>query len=400
MHNAGMLPAHPLVPAAALRWDVFCRVVDNFGDIGVCWRLCADLAARGLTVRLWVDDASALDWMAPGARTGQWPGVQVLDWVQASDPAVLGTLAPADVWIEGFGCEIAPEFIAARAVSTLTEGQFDVKMPVWINLEYLSAEAYVARCHGLPSPVMQGPAQGWTKHFYYPGFTADTGGLLREAGVEPRPHALPPAARRAWLAQQAIPWQGETVVSLFCYEPPALPALLQGLADSEHPTLMLVTPGRAQAAVRAWRAATQNDAGAAQPDTTSVGALRLHELPPLTQTGYDQLLRACDLNFVRGEDSLVRALWAGQPWVWQIYPQDDGAHADKLLALLDRIDAPASLRAAHLAWNGLASAATPPVDWADLPLADWRAAADRLRVQLAEMPDLVSQLVGFVQKKR
>ena len=28
-------------------WDLFCRVIDNHGDLGVCWRLARDLAARG-----------------------------------------------------------------------------------------------------------------------------------------------------------------------------------------------------------------------------------------------------------------------------------------------------------------------------------------------------------------
>ena len=107
----------PSTPAPLL-WDIFCRVIDNFGDLGVCWRLSADLARRGHSVRLWVDDASALQWMAPGALQGEWPGVQVLRWEQSHDTPSLATLAPADVWIEGFGCEIAPEFIATRAYST------------------------------------------------------------------------------------------------------------------------------------------------------------------------------------------------------------------------------------------------------------------------------------------
>jgi uncharacterized repeat protein (TIGR03837 family) len=404
MHNAGMQPTAPSIrPTDAtppsLRWDVFCRVVDNFGDIGVCWRLCANLAARGHTVRLWVDDASALDWMAPGARAGQWPGVQVYAWASSHDAAVLVTLEPADVWIEGFGCEIAPEFIAARAMSMGIKGQFDINIPVWINLEYLSAESYVERCHGLPSPILHGPAQGWTKHFYYPGFTANTGGLLREWAAEPHPRQPEATARRAWLAQHGVDWQGETLISLFCYAPVALPALLESLAGSTRPTLILVTPGRAQAAVRTWLAA-HGGIGADQPNGIGTGALRLHFLPALTQLNYDLLLSTCDLNFVRGEDSLIRAIWAGQPWVWQIYPQDDDAHAEKLLAVLDQIQAPGTLRAAHLTWNRLTTPETKAVDWADLPQPEWIASAQKLRQRLAEMPDLVSQLIGFVQKKR
>ena len=98
-----------------LLWDIFCRVIDNHGDLGVCWRLSCDLAARGQQVRLWVDDASALHWMASGALQGEVPGVRVLPWTQPIDPALLASLPASNVWVEAFGCEIAPEFIAACA---------------------------------------------------------------------------------------------------------------------------------------------------------------------------------------------------------------------------------------------------------------------------------------------
>ena len=379
-----------------MQWDIFCKVIDNFGDIGVCWRLCADLAHRGHAVRLWVDDTSALAWMAPSAVEGQWPGVQVHDWAEAHNPAVLQKLPPADVWIEGFGCEIAPEFIASRAIDMGSSGQNDPKPPVWINLEYLSAEAYVERCHALPSPVMRGPAQGWTKHFYYPGFTTRTGGLLREPDYLARQAAFDAAARRAWLAQHGIAWQGQRLVSLFCYEPPALTDLLQGLIQGAVPTLVLVTPGRAQ------RAAETALTRMGLP-STGAGALALHWLKPMPQSEFDELLWVCDLNLVRGEDSLVRAIWAGKPWLWHIYPQDDGAHADKLNALMDQMQAPTSLRTAQLVWNGLADASGSdqlPIDWGALPLADWSLATHDWRQGLLQTEDLGSQLIRFVQKKR
>jgi elongation factor P len=181
-------------------------VIDNHGDLGVCWRLATQLAARGQRVRLWVDDARALAWMAPGAVEGHLAGIQVLPWTRpfhaGMPPEAMAQLPRADVWIEAFGCEIAPEFIAFQRHSTLGNGQNRSTDPVWINLEYLSAEPYVERCHGLPSPVMHGPGQGLTRHFFYPGFTPRTGGLLREpdlaarqAGV--RPGRLAGRARRA-----------------------------------------------------------------------------------------------------------------------------------------------------------------------------------------------------------
>jgi uncharacterized repeat protein (TIGR03837 family) len=386
------------VSSTPLRWDVFCRVVDNFGDIGVCWRLCADLGARGHAVRLWVDDNTPLHWMAPGALEGSWPGVQVLDWGCSQNAALLASLAPADVWVEGFGCEIATEFIAARADSTRATGQNDHDTPVWVNLEYLSAERYVERSHGLASPVMRGPAKGWTKFFFYPGFSGRTGGLLREPDLLQRQQAFAQGDGRAdWLARHGITWAGEQLVSLFCYEPGALAALLEQLDAAPTPTLLLVSAGRASKAVEA--ALAQRAAESAEAADQAFQRLRVAYLPPLTQADFDQLLWGCDLNFVRGEDSLVRALWAGKPLVWQIYPQDDAAHVDKLNAFLDAIGAPASLRSFHHVWNG-----THPFASHDaLPLIDlnsWSHSLLVARERLLQMDDLVTQLVQFVLKKR
>ncbi|MEY4653299.1 MAG: hypothetical protein RI884_1880 [Pseudomonadota bacterium] len=316
-----------------MRWDIFCKVIDNHGDLGVCWRLSAELASRGDAVRLWVDDASALAWMAPGGRAG----VQVLPWdPQSQAPAP----EPGDAVIEAFGCDPHPSFLAALAQAARARG----RQPAWINLEYLSAEAYVERCHGLISPVLSGPAAGLTKRFCYPGFTARTGGLIRESDFDTRRAAFD---RAAWLNSMGVPADGERRVSLFCYEPPVLGAWLERWRAGPEPTRLLVTPGRARAAVDAALKTVQ-PAGAAG------GSLAITHLPYLTQPDYDHLLWSCDLNFVRGEDSLVRALWAGRPFVWQIYPQDDQAHHAKLEAFLDWAQAPAAWRAVYRAWNGVA----------------------------------------------
>lgn len=374
----------PTPPAAPWLWDIFCQVIDNFGDVGVCWRLAADLAARGHTVRLWLDDTQALNWLAPGALEGRWPGVSVRDWSDASKPQVLQGLEPAQVWVESFGCELPTAFVAARALSL-----GGVLRPVWINLEYLSAEDFVARCHALPSPVMSGPAKGWTKHFYYPGFTPQTGGLVREPGLLERRGAFRSAERHMFLQGLGLADEGGTLVSLFCYDCAPVAQLLEQLGTQTPPVHLLVTAGKASGLVE--------HALAQAPDGKS--GLRVSFLPLLSQTDFDQLLWACDLNFVRGEDSLVRALWAGQPFVWQIYPQDDGVHRAKLAAFLDFIDAPALVRNWHAQWNGV-------VPWrGDVPLpmapeVPWRAWARALQNGLATQTDLVSGLLGFVAERQ
>ena len=373
-----------------LLWDIFCRVIDNHGDLGVCWRLSCDLAARGQQVRLWVDDASALQWMAPGALQGEVPGVRVLPWTQPIDPALLASLPASNVWVEAFGCEIAPEFIAACACPSSAGGRFDSRTaPTWINLEYLSAEPWVERMHALPSPVQHGPAAGRTKWFFYPGFTPHTGGLLREQDLAARRQAFDGAA---WLQAQGIDARGERIASLFCYEPPPLGALLRQLDTATTPTHLLVTAGRAARAV----ARCLEDENDLQRLSGQREQLSLSYLPHLTQRAYDELLWACDVNFVRGEDSLVRALWAGAPLVWHIYPQpEDDAHHAKLGAFLDWLQAPASLRRFHHVWNGIEAGPLPEID-----LPGWRACVQAARQRLLEQPELGTQLIGFVAQKR
>jgi uncharacterized repeat protein (TIGR03837 family) len=304
----------------------------------------------------------------------------------------MAQLPRADVWIEAFGCEIAPEFIALQRHSTLGNGQNRSIDPVWINLEYLSAETYVERCHGLPSPVMHGPGQGLTRHFFYPGLTPLTGGLLREPDLAARQASFD---RAGWLAGLGVEAEGQRLASLFCYEPPALGPWLAHLAADATPTRLLVTHGRAAEAVNSI---FKNENGHI-PASMGHSSLSISYLSALTQVDYDHLLWACDLNFVRGEDSLVRALWAGRPFIWQIYPQDDGAHHAKLEAFLEWLDAPASLRRFHHAWNGLADPAG--ARWPSTPeLNAWDACARAARERLFTQDDLATQLLGFVGKKR
>ena len=375
----------------SLQWDIFCKVIDNFGDIGVCWRLAADLASRGQRVRLWVDDCRALAWMAPGGCHG----VQVLPWTEILDVSCLDS-TPSDVLIEAFGCEIAPEFIAACARIYWAKGQNDTSKPLWINLEYLSAEPYVARSHGLTSLVSSGPAAGWHKVFYYPGFTAGTGGLLREPGLLERQSVFD---RAAWLQQQGIDWQGETLAALFCYEPPALAQLLDGLTQSGlngKPVRLLVAAGRAANAVKALKTDQNTHEIGLQPNEYAGDQLLISYLPQLTQIDFDHLLWASDINFVRGEDSMVRAIWAGKPFVWQIYPQSDGAHGPKLEAFLNVLASPPSLRAFHRAWNALTEEALPPL----VDPNEWQQTAMNSRSRLAQLPDLTSGLIEYVLKNR
>ena len=380
-------------------WDVFCRVIDNFGDMGVCWRLAVDLGQRGHQVRLWVDDAQALAWMAPQV---QWQtdqhehlavgrgqrGVTVRHWADAclALPLLPG-LEAGDVVVEAFGCD-PPEAFITRMQARAAQGT----AAQWVNLEYLSAEDYVARSHGLSSPVWSGPGTGLSKRFFYPGFTAQTGGLLREPKLIDQRQMLSESSslRAAKLAALGIHLQAtDKVVLVFCYASAPVDDLLDRLSKQGYRVHVLLTPGHAASMGEAWLARHR--------DTL----LRAHLIPALPQDEFDALLWCCDLNLVRGEDSAVRALWAGRPHIWQIYEQDDGVHAQKLDAFMNKWMAawPEALRtdvqAWWLAWNGLGPMPEVLPQWGH-PNAPWQLASTAASIELRAQTDLTSQLIEFV----
>jgi uncharacterized repeat protein (TIGR03837 family) len=371
---------------------IFCKVVDNYGDIGICWRFARQLQGEhGVAVTLWVDNLHSFRRICPevdtAAETQRVAGVTVRHWRDQE-----GSFAPqdvADIVIEFFGCDIPPAYIAAMA-------QCEPR-PVWLNLEGLSAEEWVEGCHTLAS---MHPRLPLTKHFFFPGFTDKTGGLLREATLESerRQFQSDPAAMAAFLGRFGVtaPDMAALKVSLFCYPHAPVAAMFAAWQKGDTAITCLVPEGVASEAVAAF---LQGPAipGAARTS----GALTLRVLPFVPQPDYDKLLWACDLNFVRGEDSVVRAQWAGRPFVWHIYHQDENLHHVKLQAFLQRYSPDVeSLNTFSLSWNG-AGAALQPGEWdarwlpfqADLP--QLAVHAERWQRKMLENGDLSSNLLRF-----
>jgi uncharacterized repeat protein (TIGR03837 family) len=375
---------------------IFCKVVDNFGDIGICWRLARQLHhEHGIAVTLWVDDLASFRRIWPAvavdAASQVVDGVRVVHWAGQD-----GTFTPADVAdivIEFFGVDIPPGYVAAMA-------QCEPR-PVWINYEGLSAEAWVEGCHALPS---MHPRLKLTKHFFFPGFTDKTGGLLRERGLlDARDRfQADPAARRDFLARLGVA-QDEMdalAVSLFCYPHAPLAGLFAAWRDGAGRVTCLVPHGVAREPVAAFLGADPEPGAVA-----TCGNLTVRVIPFLSQDDYDRLLWACDLNFVRGEDSWVRAQWANRPFIWHIYPQDENLHHVKLRAFLQKYAAHlGSLIDFSLRWNGAETDA--PADWPRLwtPLqADLATIAGRNAEWQARMlanGDLVSNLLEFARSLR
>lgn len=375
-------------------WDIFCRVIDNYGDIGVCWRLARQLAdEHNIAVRLWVDELAALQYIWPAATSAprqELAGVTVCVWAEDFQVDYI-----ADVVIEAFACNLPEAYIAAL---------LPVKpAPVWLNLEYLSAESWVEGCHQLSSI---NPQNGAKKFFYFPGFTAKTGGLLRERELlVARDNFNRQGERDAFLTRIGVApsTADRLLVSLFSYENSAIESLLKAWRQSSVPVVCVVPAGKTLITINSLFA-TQLDVG----DSFSAGALTLQVSPFLTQVDYDKLLWACDINFVRGEDSFVRAQWAAKPFVWHIYPQDDNAHLIKLNAFLEKYSQPLDTgsltgdlaEAIALFWGAWNRGEDCEQLWLSLfeQYAEWREYNQIWSRYLGSAPDLARNLVLFCQK--
>ena len=379
----------------SLRWDIFCRVVDNFGDGGICWRLARQLAAEhGLAVTLWIDDVATLAHIEPALDPHcEDQVVRSVRVRRSADTQALPFLDP-DVVIEGFGCGLPDAYRDAMASRP--------RPPVWVNLEYLSAETWVESAHALPSPHPRLPLTCW---FYFPGFTPNTGGLLREDGLAAARDAFSrdrQARQDVWRSIGVEPSAIALTVSLFCYANPALPALLDAWAEGDEEIACVVPEGVATAELDRWTGGAVPHPG--KPIVR--GRLALAVAKFVDQDSFDRRLWSCDLNFVRGEDSLVRALWAARPLVWHIYPQAEDVHLMKLDALLTRYEAgidPAAAQAQRAfwqAWNSGHAAATVaawPAFRAALPLLEARGRA--WARALARQTDLARGLVTFCENR-
>jgi uncharacterized repeat protein (TIGR03837 family) len=368
-------------------WDIFCTVVDNFGDVGVTFRLARQLVAEhGVEVRLWIDDLSAFARLRPGADPTadqqMCDGVSICHW-----SADWRAVQLPDVVIEAFACRLPTPYIDSMLACE--------KRPLWFNLEYLSAEDWVAGCHGLPSVQ----SSGLRKYFFFPGFTDRTGGLLREAGLIQRRQAFQadPAAQQSFLqGLSVVPDPDARLISLFAYEHAGLSSWLDALALDERKTHLLVPEGRVIGDVQRWLQMDLLNAG----DIHQRNALTIQVLPFVHQEDYDRLLWCCEFNVVRGEDSFIRAQWAGRPLIWHIYEQDDDAHWAKLDAFLELyrvgLSQPAAQALAQV-WHHWNAGQGMGQSWNDL-LEHWpelTAHAECWCLEQASQDDLTTALVSF-----
>ncbi|MDP1521866.1 elongation factor P maturation arginine rhamnosyltransferase EarP [Methylotenera sp.] len=375
---------------AGRRWDVFCRIVDNFGDIGVCWRLSQQLAhEHHLQVRLFIDNLAIASKIIPSLNA-ELPSqtinsVEICTWPNADED-----IKPADVALETFSCELPATYLEAMQASTL-----------WVNLEYLSAEPWVADFHARGSNNTK-----ITRHFFFPGFTDATGGLIRETNIFQKNQKLAksPPLQCDFLQSLNLVHDDALKISLFSYPHAPIPSLLNAMAESNQRIHCYVPISSIFPKVAEYFGIDSSQLNTIQTgEKFSQKNLNVTILPFLSQSDYDKLLAICDINFVRGEDSWIRAIWAAKPFIWQPYLQTENTHITKLDAFLDLFysscdeTAKYSVSEAHSAW--VADNITIPV-WQNYlnNLPTIKRFTLQQANQLAEQTDLAAKLVIFLQK--
>lgn len=382
-----------MIRQSGKRWDIFCKIVDNYGDIGVCWRLSQQLATEhSIQVRLFIDNIhvaqkiiSTLDISKSRQVINQ---VEIVAW--ASSEAKQINTDVVDTIIETFGCGLPEQYLQQMRPET-----------VWINLEYLSAENWVSDFHAKPS---KHPTLPLTKYYFFPGFTENTGGLIREKDLLKQQNTFLESEETQLNFWRKIGATATTdiKISLFCYPQAPIKDLLEALADTNKPVSLYIPFNSAITEVASlYKDFTLNIGQVFQQEN-----LTIYTLPFLSQDDYDHLLWACDLNFVRGEDSWIRAIWAGKPFIWQPYLQADDIHLVKLKAFLDfyvgnaRPQNKNLIYEANLRWSGYGSAENNPLNsdiWQQLinALPQPHHHSEEVANLLSQQPDLATKLVIF-----
>ena len=356
--------------------DLFCRVIDNFGDAGVCWRLARRLLALGVgRIRFITDHPEVLALLAPDAAKH----AELVVWDEFEKRAALPDFEPADLVIETFGCRLPEAYDEALAKKRAAAPAARRRPPFYFNLDYLSAEDWVEESHDV---VGLHPRLDLPKLWFFPGFTARTGGLVIEDDYEEKRRAGI-ARRGEFLASLGLEAERFTTF-VFCYPTYALEVLAKGLTLTDRPRNVLLAPGAAGDVLEARFRALD-------PEGRRVRAVRTPFLP---QTEFDQLLWSSDAVVIRGEDSFVRAQLAGTPLLWSTYPTEDHAHRVKLDAWLGRFtkrfaDPALAERYRRTADDWLEGTLSPEALSAfleDVPL--WRPAFEAWRLELLQNGDL------------
>ena len=280
--------------------DIFCQVIDNYGDVGVAYRLAREFKRvyPNKKLRFVINQIEELNLIRKSEN------IEVILYKDISKIE-----NSADLIIESFGCEIPKEYMD-KALK---------KSKLIINLEYFSAEKWVDDFH-LQESFLGGNLK---KYFFIPGLSEKSGGILLDNEFLERKKKVE-ANKEYYLEKFEIKEKYDLIGSVFSYEK-NFDSLIEELKKLDKKVILLILSEK-----------TQKNFIKYFDNGNNYDKIKFVKLPFFTYDKYEELLALCDFNLVRGEDSFVRALLLGKPFLWHIYPQDENTHIKKLESFLEK----------------------------------------------------------------
>ena len=280
--------------------DIFCQVIDNYGDVGVAYRLAREFKRvyPNKKLRFVINQTEELNLIRKS---------EDIEIILYKDISKIEN--SADLIIESFGCEIPKKYMDKALKNS----------KLIINLEYFSAEKWVDDFH-LQESFLGGNLK---KYFFIPGLSEKSGGILLDNEFLERKKKVE-ANKEYYLEKFGIKEKYDLIGSVFSYEK-NFDSLIEELKKLGKKIILLILSEK-----------TQKNFIKYFDNNNYYDKIKFVKLPFFTYNKYEELLALCDFNLVRGEDSFVRALLLGKPFLWHIYPQDENTHIEKLESFLEK----------------------------------------------------------------
>ena len=310
--------------------DIFCEVIDNYGDIGVIYRLAKELKRvyGKVRIRIILNKLEELLKINPKAKDLNYQEIDDIIYIKKYFlKKELKKLGVSDIIIEAFGCDIFKDYIDIAKE----------KSKLWINLEYLSGEKWIEDFHLKESLI---DSKSLKKIFYMPGFTNESGGIIvDETFIERKNYSKINKYKILEKYFPKISFKDKIVGTIFSYEK-NFENLLIELNKMNKDTVLFLMGDKTQESISKI---LKNNLIENFGNFIKYDKIIIKNMNFLSQEDYEELISASDFNFTRGEDSIIRALVLGKPFLWHIYLQEDRVHMDKLNAFIDRFEESISL---------------------------------------------------------
>lgn len=303
--------------------DIFCEIIDNFGDIGVVYRISKELKKIFQNVRIRMvlnrlEEFKAINKKVKDIDFQEIDGLICVTEKYVKENAE--TFGTADVFIEAFGCNVPEEYIKRAKENS----------KLWINLEYLSGEKWIEDFHLCESLI---DSKTLKKIFYMPGFSEKSGGVIIDSGfLERKEYGK---NNREEVLKKYFPnvdIKDKLIGTVFSYEK-NFDNLLEVLKDYERETLLILMGEKTQ---KSFSEILQKKLRENFGKIIKYGKITMMYADFLSQEEYEEVISAADFNFTRGEDSFVRGILLEKPFMWHIYLQEEKAHMDKIKAFTER----------------------------------------------------------------